>query len=66
MAALGAVTAFDDWAPTRLADAPLDVIERELASVVQAIVGLPKPARAAGRARTSAPEALPRTTSRRG
>ena len=38
-AALGAVTAFDDWAPRLLADGPHDVIASELRAVVRAILG---------------------------
>jgi len=38
-AALGAVTAFDDWAPTLLAEGPPDVIQRELRASVRAILG---------------------------
>jgi len=38
-AALGAVTAFDDWAPKLLAEGPPDVIQRELRAVVQSILG---------------------------
>ena len=41
-AALGAVTAFDDWAPRLLAEAPPDVIQSELSATVRAILGLPK------------------------
>jgi AcrR family transcriptional regulator len=37
-AALGAVTAFDDWAPTLLAEGPSDVIQRELRASVHAIL----------------------------
>jgi AcrR family transcriptional regulator len=48
-AALGAVTAFDDWAPTLLAEAPPEIIQRELAAAIRAILGLPK-RRAARRA----------------
>jgi AcrR family transcriptional regulator len=38
IAALGAVTAFDDWAPTLLAEGPPDVIQRELSAAVHAIL----------------------------
>ena len=41
-AALGAVTAFDDWAPKLLAQAPPEVIQAELAAAVRATLGLPK------------------------
>jgi AcrR family transcriptional regulator len=37
-AALGAVTAFDDWAPKLLAEGPPDVIQRELRAAVDAIL----------------------------
>jgi AcrR family transcriptional regulator len=37
-AALGAVTAFDDWAPQLLSQGPPDVIHRELRGVVDAIL----------------------------
>jgi AcrR family transcriptional regulator len=37
-AALGAVTAFDDWAPQLLASGPHEVIERELRAAVDAIL----------------------------
>ncbi len=40
-AALGAVTAFDDWAPQLLANAPAEVAT-ELEAAVRAILGLPK------------------------
>jgi AcrR family transcriptional regulator len=39
-AALGAVTGFDDWAPTLLSEGPPEVIEHELTAVVRAILGL--------------------------
>ncbi|HEY7105605.1 MAG TPA: helix-turn-helix domain-containing protein [Acidimicrobiia bacterium] len=39
-AALGAVTAFDDWAPTLLADGPPEVIQRELRAAVHSILGV--------------------------
>jgi AcrR family transcriptional regulator len=38
-AALGAVTAFDDWAPKLLADGPSEVIQRELRAAVHDILG---------------------------
>jgi hypothetical protein len=38
-AALGAVTAFDDWAPKLLAEGPAEVIRRELRAAVNAILG---------------------------
>jgi AcrR family transcriptional regulator len=37
-AALGMVTAFDDWAPRLLADGPPDVIQHELRTAVRAIL----------------------------
>jgi AcrR family transcriptional regulator len=37
-AALGAVTAFDDWAPRLLAEGPADEIQRELQAAVRAIL----------------------------
>ena len=37
-AALGAVTAFDDWAPKLLAEGPPEVIQRELRAAVHAIL----------------------------
>ena len=40
-AALGAVTAFDDWAPKLLAEAPPELIQRELAAAVRHILQLP-------------------------
>jgi AcrR family transcriptional regulator len=39
-AALGAVTAFDDWAPKLLIETPPDVIQRELGAVVRTILGV--------------------------
>jgi len=41
-AALGAVTAFDDWAPRLLAEAPPVILRSELSATVRAILGLPK------------------------
>jgi AcrR family transcriptional regulator len=43
LAALGAVTAFDDWAPRLLSAAPPDVVQAELSAVIRAILGLPQP-----------------------
>jgi AcrR family transcriptional regulator len=40
-AALGAVTAFDDWAPVLLAQGPHDVIQRELTATVRVILRQP-------------------------
>jgi len=39
-AALGAVTAFDDWAPKLLLEGPPDVIQRELQAAVRNILGV--------------------------
>ena len=39
-AAIGAVTAFDDWAPKLLVEAPADTIAEELRSAVRAILRL--------------------------
>ena len=39
-AALGAVTAFDDWAPKFLVETPPDLIQRELGAVVRTILGV--------------------------
>jgi len=39
-AALGAVTAFDDWAPKLLAQGPPEVIQRELLAAVRNILGV--------------------------
>ncbi|HUI47293.1 MAG TPA: helix-turn-helix domain-containing protein [Acidimicrobiia bacterium] len=40
--ALGAVTAFDDWAPKLLAEAPPEIVVGELSTAVRAILQLPK------------------------
>jgi len=40
-AALGAVTAFDDWAPKLLAEAPPELIQSELDAAVRNVLGLP-------------------------
>jgi AcrR family transcriptional regulator len=40
-AALGAVTAFDDWAPTLIIEGPPDELRAELRSAVRAILRLP-------------------------
>ncbi|HEY3833170.1 MAG TPA: TetR/AcrR family transcriptional regulator [Acidimicrobiia bacterium] len=39
-AALGAVTAFDDWAPKLLTETPPEVLQHELRAVVRAILGV--------------------------
>lgn len=41
-AALGAITGFDDWAPTLLATAPPEVIRSELTTAARAILGQPE------------------------
>ena len=43
VAALGAVTGFDDWAPTLLAEADPATLQRELTATVCAILGVPRP-----------------------
>ncbi len=52
MAALGAVTAFDDWAPRLLAETPPEQLSVELVAVTRDILGLPR--RRAARARATA------------
>jgi AcrR family transcriptional regulator len=59
VAALGAVTGFDDWAPTILAEAPPAELQLELEAAIRDILQLPKPRKSrastgAGRARASA------------
>jgi AcrR family transcriptional regulator len=44
VAALGAVTAFDDWAPELLAGAPPDILRDELTAVIHDILRLPQSA----------------------
>jgi AcrR family transcriptional regulator len=46
LAALGAVTGFDDWAPTLLKNTDPDVMQRELSDAVRDILGLPRTRRA--------------------
>jgi AcrR family transcriptional regulator len=41
IAALGAVTGFDDWAPTLLQDAPPEVLQAELLAATRRILDLP-------------------------
>jgi AcrR family transcriptional regulator len=41
LAALGAVTAFDDWAPRILLEADPAIVQDELAAVIRAILNLP-------------------------
>jgi len=42
IAALGAVTSFDDWAPHLLADTPPELLRAELTAAVNDILGLPR------------------------
>jgi len=46
LAALGAVTGFDDWAPTLLKDTDPDVLQLELSDAVRDILGVPRTRRA--------------------
>ena len=41
VAALGAVTGFDDWAPTLLQEAPPEVLQAELVASTRRIMNLP-------------------------
>ena len=41
VAALGAVTGFDDWAPTLLKEAPAELLEGELVASTRRILALP-------------------------
>ena len=41
IAALGAVTGFDDWAPDLITDTPPGELEAELNATVREILGLP-------------------------
>ena len=41
VAAIGAVTGFDDWAPTLLQEAPPEVLEAELVASTRRILALP-------------------------
>ena len=41
VAALGAVTGFDDWAPTLLKEAPAELLEGELVASTRRILDLP-------------------------
>ena len=41
VAALGAVTGFDDWAPTLLTATPHDVLSAELSGAIRDILKLP-------------------------
>ena len=41
IAALGAVTGFDDWAPTLLKEAPAELLEAELVASTRRILDLP-------------------------
>jgi len=42
VAALAALTGFDDWAPTLLAEAPPDVLREELSATIFDALGLPR------------------------
>ena len=42
VAALAALTGFDDWAPVLLAETPVDVLRQELSDTVHDILGLPR------------------------
>ena len=42
IAALGAVTGFDDWAPTLLKEADPTMLQEELSAVVRDVLGLPR------------------------
>ncbi len=53
IAALGAVTGFDDWAPTLLKTADPSILTAELSAVVRDVLGLPRAKRK--RARVSQP-----------
>ncbi len=53
VAALGAVTGFDDWAPTILAQTPPEQLQPELTAAVRDILGLPR-RRAARKAKPAA------------
>ena len=46
VAAIGAVTGFDDWAPTLLATSPPEMLRAELTAAVRDILGLPARRRA--------------------
>jgi hypothetical protein len=41
IAALGAVTGFDDWAPGLLIEAPMADLRAELTAAVRDVLGLP-------------------------
>ena len=45
IAALGAVTGFDDWAPGLLAHAPAEELLAALQAAIHDILGLPRPRR---------------------
>jgi AcrR family transcriptional regulator len=42
VAALAALTGFDDWAPTLLADTPPEILRAELSDTIHDILGLPR------------------------
>jgi AcrR family transcriptional regulator len=46
IAALGAVTGFDDWAPRLLAESPPEELQAALQAAVRDVLGLPRPRRA--------------------
>jgi AcrR family transcriptional regulator len=48
VAALSAVTGFDDWAPTLLQEAPPQLLADELVATTRRILGLPEPEPTAG------------------
>ena len=42
VAALAALTAFDDWAPSLLAETPTEILREELSNTIHDILGLPR------------------------
>ena len=42
VAALAALTGFDDWAPTLLAETPPEILRDELSDTIHDILGLPR------------------------
>jgi AcrR family transcriptional regulator len=59
IAALGAVTAFDDWAPELMTEAPMPQLAIELTAVVRDVLGLPPAGDAASDARGAAAAPVP-------
>jgi AcrR family transcriptional regulator len=55
VAALGAVTGFDDWAPTLLKEADPHMLQQELGAVVRDVLGLSRARAKRTRARVSQP-----------